>query len=324
MSRLISAIESVTVGVSDLPAALHLFHDVMGLAIESRHTLSAQRMRFWGLDDGVRGERVELSCRGYPLGRLRLLALDPVPREVVRLDTQLGGPDSPLDIGPKAIDFYVRTPAEACWQEMVDAGCTARSKPVRHVIGGADSEESVLFGPDGVPLLIMVGHNHPPEHMRAGAPHGKYSEVATMSVVAGDLPTTRRFYADTLGLQTATDDETPAQFRNQVNKLVGIAPGSRVHFLMYQDGIEPSGKILLVNFGGASQRRLAGRMHPRRLGVGLFTHITRDLGALHTRLLAHAPGNGARIEVEPRDVDGVHSMLVRGPNEELFEFVEQP
>ncbi len=323
MSGIISAIESVTVGVSDLRAALHLFHDVMGLAIESHQPLSAQRTRFWGFDDGTRGEMVELSCRGYPLGRLRLLALDPVPREVVRLDPQVGGPDSPLDIGPKAIDFYVRTPAELYWQEMVDAGCTARSKPVRHVIGGADSEESVLFGPDGVPLLIMVGHNHPPEHMRPGAPHGKYSEVPTISVVAGDLPTTRRFYADTLGLQTATDDETPAQFRDQVNKLVGIPPGSRVHFLMYQDGVEPSGKILLVYFGGASQRRLAGRMHPRRLGVGLFTHAARDMDALHARLLAHAPGNGAHIEVEPCAVDGTRVMLVRGPNEELFEFVER-
>ena len=318
MKPMVTAMQSITVGVSNLPAALRLFHEVMGLTIESRTSLSAERAAFWGLAADLRGELVELSCRGYPIGRLRLLALQPTPLETVRLDTQIGGPDSPLDIGPKAIDFYVRSPAETYWQEMVDAGCIARSKPVRHVIGDTESEECVLFGPDGVPLLIMVGHRHPASQMRAGTPHGKYSEVPTVSVVAGDLDATRRFYGEALGLHAATDAETPEPFREKVNALVGIPPGSRVRFLLYQDPAEPSGKILLVHFGGASQRRLSGRMHPSRLGVGLYTHGACNLAAVRERALFA----GARIEAGPVSVDGAAMMLVRGPNEELFEFVE--
>lgn len=320
MSLMITAMQSITVGVSDLPAAMRLFHEVMGLAIESRGVVSPAQAAFWGMTAGTRGQFVELSCQGYPIGRMRLVALDPVPHEVVRLDTQIGGPDSPLDIGPKAIDYYVRSPAVVWWRELVAAGCTARSPPVRHVIGNVESEEAVLFGPDGVPLLIMVGHRHPASQMRAGTPHGNYSEVPTISVVSGDLDATRAFYGGALGLTAATDDETAAEFRGQVNKLVGIPEGSRVHFLLYQDPAEPSGKILLVYFGGASTRRLTGRMHPARLGVGLYTHGCKDLDALAERVRA----TGARIEREPADVDGTRAMLVRGPNEELFEFVEQP
>ncbi|MEZ5487010.1 MAG: VOC family protein [Steroidobacteraceae bacterium] len=319
MSAMITAMQSISVGVTDLAAALRLFHEVMGLRIEHRSPVSASRAKLWNLPADTRGEMVELSCRGYPIGRLRLVALQPAPHEVVRLDTQIGGPDSPLDIGPKAIDFYVRSPAEDSWRELVAAGCIARSKPVRHVIDGNEQEECVLFGPDGVPLLIMVGHKHPPNQMRAGTPHGKYSEVPTISVVAGDIADTRRFYGEALGLTAATDAETAPEFRDRVNDLVGIPRGSRVHFLTYQADQEPSGKILLVYFGGASRRRLTGRMHPSRLGVGLYTHATRDLQALHRRLSEH----GASIEVEPQDVDGQPTMLVRGPNEELFEFVEQ-
>jgi catechol 2,3-dioxygenase-like lactoylglutathione lyase family enzyme len=311
--------QSVTVGVSDLGAALRLFHEVMGLAVESRELLSPARRAFLGLGGVARAEIVELSCRGYPIGRLRLLQVTPTPTEVVRLDTQIGGPDSPLDVGPKAIDFYVRSPAEVYWREMVEAGCIARSKPVRHVIGDTESEECVLFGPDGVPLLIMVGHRHPAQQMRAGTPHGKYSEVPTISVVAGDVAATRRFYGDALGLIATNDAETPAAFRDAVDDLVGIPRGSRVHFLLYQDPDEPSGKILLVWFGGASTRRLAGRMHPTRLGVGLYTHEASDLGALAARVLAA----GAHVEAPPAIVDGRPRMLVRGPNEELFEFVER-
>lgn len=319
MSAMVSAMRSITIGVSELPTALRLFHDVMGLRIESREPLSKPRAGFWNLPAGATGEVVELSCQGYPMGRLRLLSLSPTPSETVRLDTQIGGPDSPLDIGPKAVDFYVRTPAERYWQEMVDAGCIARSKPVRHVIGDTESEECVLFGPDGVPLLIMVGHRHPASQLRPGSPHGKYSEVPTVSIVAGDLAATRSFYADVLGLHAATDAETPAEFRDRVNALVGIPAGSRVRFLLYQDLPEPSGKLLLVHFGGASQRRLTGRMHPARLGVGLFEHSTPDLEALHLRCAAA----GMVVVAPPARVDGQRMMLVRGPNEELFEFIER-
>lgn len=317
MATLVTAMQSITVGVSDLAQALRLFHEVMGLRIEQRGPVSRERARLWNLPADTKGEMVELSCQGYPIGRLRLVALHPVPHEAVRLDTQIGGRDSPLDIGPKAIDFYVRSPAEEAWRELVAAGCVARSKPVRHVIGEVESEECVLFGPDGVPLLIMVGHRHPPSQMRPGTPHGKYSEVPTISVVTGDLEASRRFYAGALGLSACTDAETAPQFRERVNELVGIPAGSRVHFLTYQDPKEPSGKILLVYFGGASHRRLEGRMHPSRLGVGLYTHGTSDLGALRQRLLQA----DAKIEAGPARVDGVETLLVRGPNEELFEFV---
>lgn len=317
---MVSGMQSVTIGISDLPRALHLFHDVMGLAIESRARLSRARLDAWGLKGVKSGEIVELSCKGYGAGRLRLLHLTPTPTSHVRLDPTVGGPDTPLDIGPKAVDFYVRPPAAVYWQELVDAGCIARSKPVRHTIGGADSEEAVLFGPDGVPLLIMVGHNHPPEDLRPGAPHGKYSEAATISVVAGDLAASRKFYGEGLGLEVATDSETPDEFREKVNELVGIPRGSRMYFLMYRGHGEPSGKILLVHFKtGLPERRLTGRMHPSRLGVTLFTHTAPDLDTVAARL---SSCNG-RIELPPTRVDGARLMLVRGPNEELFEIVEQ-
>jgi catechol 2,3-dioxygenase-like lactoylglutathione lyase family enzyme len=310
---------AITVGVSDLNAALRLFHDVMGLKIERREPLSADRRRFYGLGDAVRGEWVELSCQSYPIGRMRLLQLTPTPREVVRLDTQMGGPDSPPAIGPKAIDFYVRPPIETTLAEMTAAGCTARSRPVRYLIGNTESEELVLFGPDGVPLLLMIGHRHNASSMRAGTPHGKYSEVPTISVVAGDLAATRHFYADLLGMTAMVDTEVTADYRDLACTLVGIPKGSRLHYLMYQDPNEPSGKILLVHFFELSTRRIAGLMHPSRLGVGLYTHDCNDLDALAARLRA----GGAPIEAGPDRVDGERLMLVRGPNGELFEFSER-
>ncbi|MBK6596770.1 MAG: VOC family protein [Proteobacteria bacterium] len=316
---MISAMRSVTIGVSNMDAALQIFHDVMGLAIEQRFQLTAARRAAWGLSPETRGDLVELSCQGYPIGRIRLLALDPRPREYVRLDPLMGGTDGPLDIGVKAVDFYVAAPIDRPLAELTAAGCVARSQPVRHMIGDTESEEVVLFGPDHVPLLIMIGHRHSPRSMRAGSPHGKYSEVPTISVVAGDPAVSRRFYGEALGLTAVVDDETPEPYRDLVCTLTGAPRGTRIHWLLYQDPDEPSGKILLVHFIGREGKRLVGRMHPSRLGVGLFQHSCPDVRGLHTSLVSA----GARIEMPPTEVDGQLLLLVRGPNEELFEITSQ-
>ncbi|MEZ5513138.1 MAG: hypothetical protein R3F58_04620 [Steroidobacteraceae bacterium] len=316
---MISAMRSCTIGVSDLAASLRLFHEVMGLQIETRGPLSDARRAAWQLPADCSGEIVELSCAGYPIGRIRLLALTPKPTEYVRLDPAVGGSDSPLDIGVKAVDFYVAAPIERPLAELTAAGCVARSAPVRHVIGDTESEEVVLFGPDHVPLLIMIGHRHSPRSMRAGTPHGKYSEVPTISVVAGDPALSRRFYGDGLGLTAVVDDETPAQYRDLVCKLTGAPPGTRIHWLLYQDPNEPSGKILLVHFIGRPGHRLVGRMHPSRLGVGLFQHSTPDLQALQSHLVAL----DAQLVTPMTTVDGERLLLVRGPNEELLEITER-
>ena len=155
--------------------------------------------------------------------------------------------------------------------------------------------------------------------MRAGSPHGKYSEVPTISVVAGDPAVSRRFYGEALGLTAVVDDETPEPYRDLVCTLTGAPRGTRIHWLLYQDPDEPSGKILLVHFIGREGKRLVGRMHPSRLGVGLFQHSCPDVRGLHTSLVSA----GARIEMPPTEVDGQLLLLVRGPNEELFEITSQ-
>jgi catechol 2,3-dioxygenase-like lactoylglutathione lyase family enzyme len=171
-----------------------------------------------------------------------------------------------------------------------------------------------------VPLLLMIGHRHNPSSMRAGTPHGKYSEVPTTSVISGDLAATRRFYGDLLGLTATVDAEVAPEYRDLACTLVGIPAGSRLHYLMYQDPNEPSGKILLVHFFALSTSRIAGRMHPSNLGVALYTHDCRSLD----QLAAQLRGGGALIEAGPTRVDGERLMLARGPNGELFEFSEQP
>ena len=194
----------------------------------------------------------------------------------MRSDHGADAPDSPADVGPKAIDFYVRAPIQPSVDALEALGYPARSKPVYHQIGNVISEEVLFTGPDGVPILLMVGHRHYATSMREGSPHGPFSEIPTVSVVCGDIATTRHFYTDLLGLVAVNDNETSDAYRDLVDNL----------------------------------------------GFALLTHRCRDLDALAEKVAA--------VGIAPQfGPDYVHYgqrrervLMVPGPNEELFEFVE--
>lgn len=310
--------EYVTLGVSDLDESVRLFRDVMKLDVEAEYPPSKQLLSLWGVE-GVQGARVvELSCSGHSVGRLRLLATTP-PR-TVRVRDDHGGLDSATDVGVKAIDFYVRPPIRRWIDTLENAGCRARSEPIRWEIGEVESEEVNISGPDGYPMLLMVAWRHPQAFRRRFDPAKPFSEVATTSVVCGDLDDSRHFYGDVLGLTKFTDDEVEDEYRELADTLTGVPSGTRVRLILYGAEGEPSGKLLLVHFYDASARRLEGRMRPYHLGVAMFTHTTRDIECLHGRVLA----SGNPVLAGPAEVPeyGGRVMVIAGPNDELFEIIE--
>ncbi len=319
---MITAARTITVGVSDLKEARRLFGGVMALKREHQWIAARDLLDAWGLPQGTMARMVEYSCKGYPMGRLRLAEFSPTSQVKVRVDAGPAASDTNMDVGPKAIDFYVADPITDAVQLLVNAGYQPRSSPKKHQIGHSISEELLFSGPDDVPILLMVGHQHAPTSLRAGSPDGPFSEIATVSVVCADLAASRAFYGELLGLVPVNDAETPDEYRDLVCQLVGAPPGTRVHFLLYAQPGEPSGKILLVHFFEATGKRLVGRMQPGHLGFSLLTHLVADLDGLQARLDAA----GVPILCPPQWVtlpDGAaRMMLVRGPNEETFEFVE--
>ena len=59
--------------------------------------------------------------------------------------------------------------------------------------------------------------------MRSLPPGTRYSEIATISVVCGDLKQNRHFYGDLLGLSVAFESETLPEFQDDVADLTGVA-----------------------------------------------------------------------------------------------------
>lgn len=312
-----------TVGVSDMGQALGLFRDIMELRVEREREIPACLLKAWGVAEGIAARQVELSCKGFPIGRLRLVEYTPTPTQKVRLEYFGKEGDTGTDVGVKALDFYVEDPISVSVAKIQAAGYTFHSPPVKHQIGPTISEECLFSGPDGIPILIMVGHHHMPTSKRKGTPDGPFSEIPTISIVAGDLDLTRAFYRDVLGLVAVGDAETAEEYRDLVDDLTGVPHGTRVHFLMHAAKGQSSGKILCVHFFERTGKRLVGRMRPGHLGFSILTHDTSDLDDLYRKLSDF----GLEIVTPPTNITGdgnsYRMMLARGPNEELFEFTQR-
>jgi catechol 2,3-dioxygenase-like lactoylglutathione lyase family enzyme len=321
---MISGIECVTLGVRDLEAALHLFKDAFGFQVESDTRASVSLLSFWGLRPYEDVRLVELSCDGYPFGRIRLAQVAPDAR-TTRLDDGPGAPDLPTDTGPKALDLYVAPPLDAALPRLAAAGCALRAGPVRFVIRETETEEAIVGGPDGVALLVMVGHRHPRRAQRTVPAPGRTTEVATVSVVVADPVATRRFYVDGLGLKAdSVDDEPTGDDRARVCRLFGAPEDARVSLTLFREPQQPSGKVLAIHFHDRTSAALARPMRPGNAGISLFSSRCPNLELLRERLQAGGVTEHLPIShVALGDGHPARVMLARGPNGELFEFIER-
>ena len=322
---MVSAIESITVGVRDLDRALALFRDTLGYRVEFDLRASVSLLAAWQLPVHADLRLVTLSADGHAAGRLRLAHWAGAPAGATRLDFGVGAPDQSTDAGPKALDIYTGAPLSAAVQALAAAGCEARGKPERFRIGSNDTEEVIVTGPEGLPLLLMVGHAHVAGIRRISPAAGAFSEVATVSIISQDLDTSRRFYEEALGfVHEATDVELRGEHGDAACRLFGVPQGTRVHMVVYRERRQPSGKVVLVHFHDRTTGPLAHPMRPGQPGLSLLTCRCPDLEALAARL----GRGGGQVESIIQHVavdEGVpcQVMLVRGPSGELFEFVER-
>lgn len=322
---MISAIESVTVGVRDMDAALSVFRDRMQYRVELDVRASVSLLSVWRLPVHEDVRLVTLSADGHGVGRIRLAQFSDTSGVATRLDYGQGAPDLATDAGPKALDIYTGAPIDEAIGVLAAAGCTPRSRPERFEIGSNDTEEVILTGPDGVPLLLMVGHAHQSGTRRFAPAAGRFSEVATVSIVTADLDASRRFYEEALGyVHEATDVELRGEHRDAACRLFGVPEGTRTHIALYRERRQASGKIVLVHFYDRTTRPLERPMRPGQLGITLFTCRAPSLDALSARF-GRAGGQVESVIQHAAVDEGTpcRVMLVRGPSGELFEFVER-
>jgi catechol 2,3-dioxygenase-like lactoylglutathione lyase family enzyme len=206
--------------------------------------------------------------------------------------------------------------------ELRAAGAVPQTRPILYEVGSIVSEEAVVAGPDGVPMLMMRAVRHPATSLRSNGPACAFSEIPTVSVIVDDLDASSDFYEGALGYTRGTDAPIKAELQQAVAELTGVPATAEIYLRLVRNGGHASGKVLLIRFSRVAHSRLRGRMRPGNLGISLYTSEVDDLHALRHTLAAL--GIDVRSEPAVTTFGGSKRsvMLVDGPDEILFEFFE--
>jgi catechol 2,3-dioxygenase-like lactoylglutathione lyase family enzyme/extradiol dioxygenase family protein len=281
-----SAVESVTVAVRDLDAAVRLFGRTLGLRTESDSRASVSLLGAWHYPVHGDVRLVELSHEGYPFGRLRLAQFE---------EAGAGGPGVGFDdpgVPSGATTLAVYGGADQVVKVLTDAGYECVRGP-----GGQDGGPGLYRNGENLELALLPGSESP----RGAVSGRRIGEIASVTVHSRDPAAAERFY-QSIGL--VAGEGVPRVFRDRQQSSGAI----QIRRLEEQGAPIP----------------IHAPMPGHHYGINLLSLRCSDLDALETRLRASEVDIVTRpTHVAVGDGVPARVMLVRGPDSELLELVER-
>lgn len=252
-SPALGAFAWVTVGVSDLDAALSLWRDQFALEVIARRDgPDAELAGTWGIDAGQITRQALLRAPGVNSGALHLV--------------EFGAPGAPVRAGaavfdrlPKNLDVYARDLPDR-YEELQAAGFEFRSAWVEMPApGGSSFREAQMAGHDetNIVLVEVLGTDY--LHSAAG-----YAGIGPLVLVVGDADAETRFYQSVLGLQNIMEHVLAGP---KIESMVGLPAGAGIDFRVLGAGSDPMGRIEVIEYQRAAGEDRYGRARPPATGI---------------------------------------------------------
>lgn len=256
------------VGVANLDEAERLWVDTFGLLVTGWLEGTDPGLEtLWRLPSGAIRRQALVGMPGSETGRLHLVEFaDPGP--AVRAGARA------FDLCPKNLDVRL-TSMQDRYEELVSAGWTMGSAPVRMPVDTMEIYEVQLKGPDATNLSLV-------EVVGDGLPYTSQGYVAVTQVVGtnSDNPSERDFFEEVFELRHLDYHlfEGP-----EVERMVGLPAGAKLDMHILGDPDDPLGRIELVQYVGVEGADLYPRARPPACGFLGVAFDTDDLGALAAR-----------------------------------------
>ena len=268
------------VGVANLDEAERLWVDTFGLLVTGWLEGTDPGLEtLWRLPSRAIRRQALVGMPGSETGRLHLVEFaDPGP--AVRAGARA------FDLCPKNLDVRL-TSMQDRYEELVSAGWTMGSAPVRMPVDTMEIYEVQLKGPDATNLSLV-------EVVDDWLPYTSEGYMAVTQVVGTnpDNPSERAFFEQVFELEHLDYHlfEGP-----EVERMVGLPAGAKLDMHILGDPLDELGKIELVQYVGVAGTDLYPSARPPAcgfLGVGFDTD---DLDAL----VARAEAGGFPVEPLP-------------------------
>ena len=232
---------------------------------------------YWGMPEGVTGTETLYANIGATSGFIRLIELQGVEQEMIRVD------DRPWDAGGY-FDINVRVLGLRDLREtMIANGWQGDSEPIQYTFGPFEVIEWIARGPDGVRIAFIERLKPTLE----GWPNLKVmSRSFNATQTVKDMDAALVFFRDVLGMKTYLEHKG-ASSKPGPNVLglpfEAAAEVDRIVYILHPDGVN-EGSMELLAFDGATGRDISERAKPYNLGVSVLRYPVADLDATMTAI----------------------------------------
>jgi catechol 2,3-dioxygenase-like lactoylglutathione lyase family enzyme len=262
---------SVSVGVTDLDAALALWQDTFGMELVStREGPDPDLARLWGLSANDFDRQALLRAPGQSVGQLHLVQyVDPGP--VVREGAQV------FDLCPKNLDIYV-SDLPRRHQELLKAGHRFRTESYSEITApnGIRFREIHMPSHDriNVVLLELLGEELPFSEQG-------FSAVGPLITIVDDAEKEKSFYNLIIGLDLLSQNILEG---SEIEKMIGLPPGSALDVSIWGGSGSPLGQVEIIDYRGVEGTDLYPGAKPGARGILHISYPVKDLPALTRKL----------------------------------------
>jgi catechol 2,3-dioxygenase-like lactoylglutathione lyase family enzyme len=264
------AFSHATVGVADLDAALSLWVDTFGFDVAARRDGPDPALsRLWSLAPDAISRQALVFTPGQRRGGLHFVEFA-APEAPVREGAEV------FDRLPKNLDVWVRD-LPGRYQKLLAAGREFRSRWVQ-----VEAPDGTVFREVHMPshdrtnvvFVEVLGREYP--FSRKG-----YAGIGALITIVPDAELEKAFYERVLGLEAISHNFLQGP---EVERMVGLPPGSALNIWIVGDHGLPLGEIEIVEYRGVEGEDRYPRARPPALGTLHVTYRTDDVAALAQRL----------------------------------------
>ncbi|WP_291076175.1 VOC family protein [Hyphomonas sp.] len=263
-----------------------------GWELRARQPVGAGLKVLWNLPSTATGEEYVFANIGAQRGFIRLVQLEGVEQEMIRVD------DRPWDTGGY-FDFNVRVAGLwALREKMIARGWQGDSAPIQYTFGPFEVIEWIARGHDGVRVAFIERLNPELE----GWPDLKImSRTFNATQTVRDMDTARAFFQGVLGMQTYLEHVGASEVPGP--NVLGLpheaaAEIDRIVYILHPQGVN-EGSVELLAFDGASGRDLSGHAKPANIGLSVLRYPVADLEATMRAISER----GGKFEADPVTLD---------------------
>lgn len=181
----------IVISVKNLDAVLPIYVDTLGWKVVWRGIGDKSQIDFWDLPEETETEEILLRFQNLEYGQIRLVQFKNIKQKLIRPAGQTWDTGGILDIDLRTSDL------NKTYEELIELGWHAYSRPVTQTMGPFTVEEVLLKGHDEV--VIAFVHRSNPPHPNPYELDGITSNVYLSAMIVKDLLITTNFFVNQLG-----------------------------------------------------------------------------------------------------------------------------